>query len=119
MEHLSEAEEKDVNVIKLNNFKQSRNEVPHDVAHPASKNYPEYLDDPISDLLGEFDDLVEEQPPREDFIYNHQKEWDYRVDYRDDLMTMVDKVGQQVKRIKEDTKRLRYYLDELDNGVED
>ena len=56
MKQNSEAE-RDSNVIKLS-FKNDydANKVPHDIAHPASKNYLE--DDPLNQLLHEFDDLV-------------------------------------------------------------
>jgi hypothetical protein len=117
MKHLSEAQ-KDVNVIKLN-FKQSRDEIPHEIAHPASKNYPEHIDDPIEDLLGEFEDIAAEPVERQDYIYNHQKNWDFQIQYQDDLNQMMAKVGRQIMRLKEDTKRLKYYLDELDSGLED
>jgi hypothetical protein len=99
-------------------------DIPNDIAHPASKHYPEAElqagDDPLSDLLHEFDDLVLKEDDSEDivenrdeYIFHHQKSWDYQVKYNDDLCFMADTVLDQIKRLKEDSKRLKYYLDEM------
>lgn len=101
------------------------NDIPHDIAHPASKHFPEAElqlgDDPLSDLLHEFDDLVHNDDNgadainnQDEFIFHHQKSWDYQVKYDDDLRFMADTVLDQIKRLKEDSKRLKYYLDEMD-----
>lgn len=67
-----------------------------------------------NELLHEFDDLVDEEIPEEDtFIFHHQKPWDYQVQYDDDARQMADTIIDQIKRLKEDSKRLKYYLDEL------
>ena len=115
MKQTSEAE-RDDNVIKLS-FKQDYDPdaIPHEVAHPASKHFIE--DDPLNDLLTEFDDLIDDEDDfeqeEEEFIFHHQKPWDYQVKYDDDLRLMADTVMDQIKRLKEDAKRLKYYLDEM------
>lgn len=113
MKQTSEAE-RDDNVIKLS-FKQENdpNSIPHEIAHPASKHFTE--DDPLEDLLHEFDDLVDDDllEDEEEFIFHHQKPWDYQVSYDEDLRSMADTVLDQIKRLKEDAKRLKYYLDEM------
>jgi hypothetical protein len=86
--------------------------VPHDIAHPASRHYALEVDDPLSELLNEFNELVDD-PVEEDYIFHHQKPWDYQVNLQDDLRLMADTVLGQIKRLKEDAKRLKYYLDEM------
>lgn len=116
MKQTSEVE-RDDNVIKLS-FKQDYDPdlIPHDVAHPASKNFA--ADDPLHELLHEFDELVDEHEDdsheKEEFIFHHQRPWDYQVHYDDDLRLMADTIMDQIKRLKEDAKRLKYYLDEMD-----
>lgn len=115
MKQTSEVE-RDDNVIKLS-FKQQKydpNVIPHEVAHPASKHFND--DDPLNDLLTEFDDLIDDDDfidKEEEFIFHHQKPWDYQVQFDDDLRHMADTVMDQIKRLKEDAKRLKYYLDEM------
>ena len=112
MKQTSDAERED-NVIKLS-FKQNYdpNAIAHDIAHPASKHFID--DDPLNDLLTEFDHLIEDEDEfEEEFIFHHQKPWDYQVRFDDDLRTMADSVLDQIKRLKEDAKRLKYYLDEM------
>lgn len=112
--------ERDDNVIELS-FKKKNydaDEIPHDIAHPASKYFEDLDDDPINDLLSEFDDLIDDDEiedgfEEEVFIFHHQKPWDYQVKYDDDLRVMGDIVIDQIKRLKEDAKRLKYYLDEM------
>ena len=102
----------DSNVIKLSfNQDYDPNAIAHDVAHPASKNFVD--DDPLVDLLHEFDDLIEEIDQNEEYIFHHQKPWDYQVSFSDDSRFMADKILDQIKRLKDDAKRLRYYLDEM------
>lgn len=115
MKQTSEAG-RDDNVIKLS-FKNEYdpNAVPHEVAHPASKHFD---DDPLNELLHEFDDLVDEDEDlfsdeEEEFIFHHQKPWDYQMSFDEDLRSMADTVLEQIKRLKEDAKRLKYYLDEM------
>lgn len=107
---------RDDNVISLS-FKKDYdpNAIPHDIAHPASKHFIE--DDPLNDLLTEFDDLVDEEEDiieeEDTFIFHHQKPWDYQVQFDDDVRSMADTILDQIKRLKEDSKRLKYYLDEM------
>lgn len=97
------------NVINVSFSKEyDSNSVPHDIAHPASKYYPE--DDPIADLLSEFDDLIDDDDEQVmEKIDNSQ----FAVDYEDSVKSMAETILDQIKRLKEDSKRLRYYLDEL------
>jgi hypothetical protein len=89
-------------------------EVPHDIAHPASKNFPEEIDDPLQELLDEAnipDDLSEIE--EEHYIYAHQESWDYSMQMEQGLIEMSTTITDQLKRLKEDIKRLKYYLDEM------
>lgn len=89
-------------------------EVPNDIAHPASKNYPEEIDDPLQDLLDEAmieDEILEEES--EHYIFAHDKSWDYSVSMDDTPMELSSNLSNQITRLKEDIKRLKYYLDEM------
>lgn len=99
-----------------------KNEIPHDVMFPASKNFSEYhsdyhseyhseyhSDDPLEDLLSEFDAILNEQTP-----VSSCDDSRYSISYSDSLSSMADKLARQIKKIKEDSKRLQYYLDEIE-----
>jgi hypothetical protein len=126
MKNVSEVERRS-NVIPLS-FSDRRtkqiegisNDIPNDIAHPASKRYP--IDDPLDELLNEFNHLVDEDlineldeysAEKEDFIFHHQQNWDYQVEVEDDMRFMADTILTQIKRLKEDSKRLKYYLNEM------
>lgn len=103
-----------------NQSKDMSEHIPHDIAHPASKRYP--IDDPLDELLNEFNHLVDEDlineldeysSEKQDFIFHHQQNWDYQVEVEDDMRFMADTVLGQIKRLKEDSKRLKYYLNEM------
>lgn len=102
----------DENVIKV-----SFGEIPNDISHPASKNFPEDLeDDPLAQLLaeGELDDLFEdEEAEQEDYIHAHSRPWDFTSSYLDEPMELAENIQKQIKRLKDDSKRMKYYLDEL------
>ena len=112
------------NIIPLS-FKDRRNsdesraneKVPHDIAHPASKNYS--LDDPLADLLNEFSGIdleaydFDDEEEEEDYIFSHQKNWDFQVSIEDSPKAMADMIVEQIKRLKDDSKRIKYYLNEL------
>ncbi len=91
-------------------------ETPNEIAHPASKNYPEELDlDPLEELLAEggLEELFEEDEQEEDYIHAHSRQWDFSASFQDDAMELASSIQKQIKRLKEDSKRIKYYLDEL------
>lgn len=101
----------DENVIKV-----SFGETPNEISHPASKNFPEELeDDPLAQLLaeGELDDLFEDEDLEEDYIHAHSRPWDFTSSYLDSPMELAENIQKQIKRLKDDSKRMKYYLDEL------
>lgn len=115
------------NVISLSfkdrrsTLKEDVNDIPHEIAHPASRRYA-IESDPLDDLLSEFNHLVDEDlineleestMEKEDFIFNHQQNWDFTIDHEDDPRFMADTILDQIKRLKEDSKRLKYYLNEM------
>lgn len=95
-------------------------EAPHGISHPASKNFPVKLD-PLEDLLAELDiaeteyevDYECQDEVQEDYIFHHQKEWNYSISRDDSPSEIADTVIKQIQRLKEDSKRLKYYLQEL------
>ena len=126
MKNVSEVERRS-NVIPLSfsdrrakQIESMSTDIPNDIAHPASKRYP--IDDPLDELLNEFNHLVDEDlineldeysTEKEDFIFHHQQNWDYQVEVEDDMRLMADTVLTQIKRLKEDSKRIKYYLNEM------
>lgn len=94
-------------------------QIPHDIAHPASKNFPEaaeesFEDDPLAELLREgssFD--FEEEEEEENYIHAHQKPFARSASFADDSRDLAGCALERLARLKEDAKRLRYYLDEL------
>ena len=119
--------ERRTNVIPLS-FKDRRSEVdvepdsatPNEISHPASKRF-EALDDTLSEFLPESEfldvkldlsSLIDEDYD-ENYIFHHQKSWDFEVSRMDSPKTMADTVLKQIKRLKEDSKRIKYYLQEL------
>lgn len=126
MENLSDAEknvEKDrENVIEMQIYKDEclvDKSIPYDVMFPASKNYAETYDNPVDDLLSEFDFLVSEESSSENtrheaYFLKLRENENFKISYLESLKSMISKINLQVKRIKEDTSRMKYYLDEID-----
>lgn len=91
----------------------------HEISHPASKNYPleDELEDPLEALLAEGGLLDDEddflEAPEEDYIHAHQGPMVPAVSYEASATEMAASAIERLKRLKEDSKRLRYYLDEL------
>lgn len=104
--------------------RESAEEIPHHIAHPASKNYPEATseaipdgleDDPLEALLNEGAalDFGDEEEEMETYIHAHQKPFQYSSSYACDASELASCAIERLGRLKEDAKRLRYYLDEL------
>ncbi len=89
----------------------------HEISHPASKNYPleEELEDPLEALLAEgmLEDEELEAQAEEDYIHAHQRPLSPTISYQATASEMAASAIDKLKRLKEDSKRLRYYLDEL------
>ena len=94
------------------------------VMFPAAKNYApdpeEVLDDPLNDLLNEFSEYEDE-----DFVDYYEDE-QLEAQALDEAKALVDsfngnqslglfeRMNQKVDRLEESTKRVRFYLSELD-----
>jgi hypothetical protein len=64
--------------------------------------------------MSELDDLDGEDDENEkDFIFHHQKSWDFEISSSSSTTEVADTVLKQIKRLKEDSKRIKYYLQEL------
>lgn len=112
--------EDNTNVIKIKfgNAGKDQVEIPNEISHPASVRYlPEDLsDDPLADLLGEFDDLEAEalgQTVRDDYIFHVEEYEDIGLQASQSSLEMSDILLSKMKKLKEDMKRTKYYLDEL------
>ncbi len=106
---------------------ESSSGIDHSLAHPASKWFPEEGDDPLEDLLNEFNDLTDdvlssedilndiftEEETHEDYIHHHQDYLPKQVSFKDEPKNIADNILAQMMRLKEDSKRMKYYLDEL------
>jgi len=104
------------NVIEVE-FNTSKRDFAEDIELPSSKNFPlEYDEDPLDSLLHEFDNAIDEQMDLEvyeDFIYHLADAKDVNLEMSQTASEMGDKVLGQVERLKEDFKRIKFYLDEL------
>lgn len=93
-------------------------DIANNIAHPASKNFSEELsDDPLYDLLHEFDDINldnKENKIAEDYIFHLVGAEDVKLEMKESAKEMSDGVLTQIERLKEDFKRIKYYLDEMD-----
>ncbi|MCT4642898.1 MAG: hypothetical protein N4A33_11465 [Bacteriovoracaceae bacterium] len=86
--------------------------IPTSISHPESKWFNH--EESAHDLLGEFDRLIESHDFCEDYVFHHQKQWDYRAQFSDAALDIAEKINQQLSRLKEDTRKIKYYLDEMD-----
>lgn len=95
----------------------SRDEVvSNDIAHPASKHYIDNLDDdPLYDLLHEFDDVLDddEEDEQDDFIFHLLEAKDVKLEMSQKATEMAMQVLEQVNRLKDDVQRMKFYLDEM------
>lgn len=97
------------------------------VMFPASKNFPkeeELLDDPLADLLNEFSDYEDEiededEDLREEERLNELNEALIAKDALRSNQSIMSLLNEQLKTLKETTGRLKFYLDEIENAVED
>jgi hypothetical protein len=108
-------EEHPSNVIEVS-FSSKKEDHSLDIEHPASVWFDETLsNDPLEDLLNEFEDLTEEDlvVEKEDYIFHHQKKKDFNLSYKEDSISMTEKLLDQTRHLREDLKRLSYYLDEM------
>src|SRR5690606_6786804 len=91
-------------------------EIPHHIAHPASKNFPEASpeaieEDPLEALLNEGSDLdFGDEGEVETYIHAHQKPFQHSSNYSCDASELASSAIEKLGRLKEDAKRLRYYL---------
>ncbi len=72
--------------------------------------------DPLTDVLGEFEDLSEidlNELSLNEKLDKKECEVKYQVNFQDDLTQMSDTVLSQVQCMSENISRLKYYLDEL------
>lgn len=98
------------NVIKVEFAAKRENDIPVEISHPASKHFPV---EKRQTLLSDFDSLVESHRFKDDYIFHHDQKWDYKGKFSDPLSEVVNKISSQIQRIKEDTKRIKFYLDDL------
>jgi hypothetical protein len=108
-------EEHPSNVIEVS-FSSKKEKHSLDIEHPASVWFEEESEsDPLEDLLNEFEDLTEDdlKAEKDDYIFHHQEKKDFNLSYKDDSISMTEKLLNQTRFLREDLKRLSYYLDEM------
>lgn len=93
-------------------------ETPHEIAHPASRHYP-HEDDFIAQML-ETEPMYEDEPPREeekikDYIHCRQQELQKFLERDDSLIAASALLLSKTKRLNEYAKRIKFYLDDLDD----
>jgi hypothetical protein len=90
--------------------------VAHEIAHPASKNFPEGLD-PLESLLDELaleDDNENSLEKNANFIYAHEAMPKMNIETNYSLDEMMMALTRNLDRLSEDAARLKFYLDEWD-----
>lgn len=101
--------EDDTNVIPFN-FNRRSTDIPHDIAHPASK----WFDDPLENLLNEFsEDECEELESKKDFISHLEKPQELNLSLDQGASAMSESLLGKVNHIKESVLRLKYYMNEM------
>ena len=87
------------------------------VMFPSAKNYPlqEDMDDPVALASEQVDQLAAEIIPNEPTIPRHiDLQLGNRPSVRMSLDELVDVVDAQIELLKENSKRMKYYLDEIE-----
>lgn len=76
------------------------------IAHPASKNFPIEDEDPLAQLLADYDlDEEEEEELVQEPVFSH-------VSFNNSMMTLCSELQTRVAHLKKTSQRLKYYLDE-------
>lgn len=124
MKNASQVESENVIKISFGDRNLSQ-DIPNEVSHPASKRYPESLDDslevgsqeldPLEELLIEGSELndFDFEDEEENYIHAHEKPFQYGASYADSSQDLASAAIERLLRLKEDAKRIRYYLDEM------
>lgn len=93
--------------------------VPHEIAHPASRHYP-LEDDYISQML-----LTEPAYERSvknetipDYIHARQEKLQEFLERDDSLMHNTSLLMMKVRRLNEYAKRIRFYLEDLEDYID-
>jgi tRNA A-37 threonylcarbamoyl transferase component Bud32 len=81
----------------------------HEIAHPASKNFE----------LEKFEELLEETSDvkKDNFIYHMKESYSKEIHQGTSAYETSHQVTKKMKRLKESTRRLRFYLDELTDNM--
>lgn len=102
---IDEYKPKNSKVIEFD-FKRGRSNE-HEVAHPASKRFPETLDyDPLDEIMASYDELEPSFSSSDDL---YETSYDLSAQSEDILET----ISSQILKAKEYSMRLKYYLNEI------
>lgn len=98
------------NIVDLSDYRkvQNRNE-DFKIEFPSSKNFKEAEKDPLEELLSEGDVLRDEN--QELSHSNHNNE--LVAYYHDDFAQILNKVQTQLEQLKQNSRKLSYYLNQL------
>lgn len=84
------------------------------IAKEIYSHLSDEMDDPLEDLLNEFEDLqAEDLAVEESKIVGCEERTELRVSYDMTALEMSNTILNQIKELNTDVKRLSYYLDEL------
>lgn len=92
MDNFSDVE-RYLNVVNLVDFKNSYEDIPSEILHPASIHFPEE-DDDFSNI-------------------EKTNSYEYKLNFTERPKVMLSKIERQVKAIREKSQRIKYYLDEM------
>ncbi|MDP7322142.1 MAG: hypothetical protein QF441_16175 [Bacteriovoracaceae bacterium] len=117
----SETKEKPSNIIEVS-FSSNYQNLSQEFGKSQFRDPVEEIGlDPVEELLHEFDDLTQDDLKdiyssdelQSQKMFHQKAKKDYRLSVQDDLMTMSSLLIDQIKYLKDDVKRLNYYLNEL------
>lgn len=110
-------------IIRVNFAQNQAPAIDPEVEFPASKNFAETeeVDDLIGDLLGEFDDYIEEEEEideGEQWLLNRLDKLPM-IDQTSQVEDIVDSINTKLQRLGDHTKRVKFYMDEIDLSTDE
>lgn len=99
----------------------SAENIPHEIAHPASRHYP-LEDDYIAQMLEtepEPETPLSEKDMIPDYIHARQTELQKFLERDDSLLHTTSLLMMKAKRLNEYAKRIRFYLDDLEEHIDE
>lgn len=98
------------NIVDLSDYRRAQN-LNEDckIEFPSSKNFREAQLDPLEELLNEGEVLIEEKQQ----LSPSNQSSELVAHYHDDFFQILNKVQTQLEQLKQNSRKLSYYLNQL------